>query len=129
GSPQDRRRFLAACARFGLAASTLPLLPSLLAASDGSVATLPHHKPKAKRLILLTMSGGPSQLELFDHKPDLMKFAGTELPDSIRMGQRVTTMTSNQKQLVMPTKVTFTSCGKSGANIGEWLPRLQDVAD
>ncbi|HEX3132414.1 MAG TPA: DUF1501 domain-containing protein [Planctomycetota bacterium] len=132
-SSATRRGFLSACARFGLTAGALPLLPSLLAAGDApasvGLAGLPHHPPKAKRLILLTMSGGPSQLELFDHKPDLLKYAGTELPDSIRMGQRVTTMTANQKQLVMPTKVKFTRCGQSGASLGEWLPHLQGVAD
>src|ERR1043165_5289622 len=130
GGPSTRRAFLAACARFGLTAGALPLIPSLLAAGDRTgLASLPHHAPKAKRIILLTMSGGPSQLELFDHKPELMRYAGIELPDSIRMGQRVTTMTSNQKQLVMPTRVRFTRCGQSGATIGEWLPHLQGVAD
>jgi hypothetical protein len=90
---------------------------------------LPHHAPRAKRVIMLTMSGGPSQLELFDEKPGLMKWAGTELPDSVRQGQRVTTMTSGQKQLVMPAKVRFSRCGQSGATIGEWLPHLAGVAD
>src|ERR1043165_2130656 len=75
-----RRSFLAACARFGLAAGALPLIPSLLAAGDRTA--LPHHAPRAKRIILLTMSGGPSQLELFDHKPGLMRHAGSELPGS-----------------------------------------------
>jgi len=63
-------------------------------------AQLPHFAPKAKRVIFLTQSGGPSQIELFDHKPDLHKLAGTELQDSIRQGQRLTGMTKNQKQLV-----------------------------
>ncbi len=128
GPLHSRRDFLATCARLGLAAGAVPLLPSLLASAEPGSA-LPHFKPKAKRLILLTMSGGPSQLELFDHKPDLLKWAGTELPASVRMGQRVTTMTSGQQQLVMPTRVQFTRCGRSGASIGEWLPHLQGVAD
>jgi hypothetical protein len=95
----------------------------------GGLKHFPHFAPKAKRVIFLTQSGGPSQLELFDEKPDLMKWAGVELPDSVRQGQRVTTMTANQKQLVMPARVKFARCGSSGATIGEWLPHLQRVAD
>jgi hypothetical protein len=95
----------------------------------GGLNNFPHFAPKAKRVIVLTQSGGPSQLELFDEKPDLMKWAGVELPDSVRQGQRVTTMTSNQKQLIMPPRIKFARCGSSGATIGEWLPHLQRVAD
>jgi hypothetical protein len=128
-----RRGFLGACARWGLAAGTLPLLPARLMAGDPAprigLPGLPHHAAKAKRVIMLTMSGGPSQLELFDEKPGLMKYAGTELPDSVRQGQRVTTMTSGQKQLVMPARVRFTRCGQSGATVGEWLPHTARVAD
>jgi hypothetical protein len=85
--------------------------------------------PRAKRVIFLTQSGGPSQLELFDNKPGLLKWAGRELPDSVRRGQRLTTMTAGQKQLVMPSRVRFRRCGESGAEISEWLPHLQGVAD
>jgi hypothetical protein len=95
----------------------------------GGLDALPHFAPKAKRVIFLTQSGGPSQLELFDAKPNLMKWAGIELPDSVRQGQRVTTMTANQKQLIMPPRVNFERCGQSGATIGEWLPHLRGVAD
>jgi hypothetical protein len=95
----------------------------------GGLSNFPHFAPKAKRVIFLTQSGGPSQLELFDEKPDLMKWAGVELPDSVRQGQRVTTMTANQKQLIMPPRIKFARCGSSGATIGEWLPHLQRVAD
>ena len=95
----------------------------------GGLNNFPHFAPKAKRVIFLTQSGGPSQLELFDEKPDLMKWAGVELPDSVRQGQRVTTMTANQKQLIMPPRIKFARCGASGATIGEWLPHLQRVAD
>lgn len=95
----------------------------------GQQKGLPHFAPKAKRVIFLTQSGGPSQLELFDYKPGLVKLAGTELPDSIRQGQRVTTMTSKQKQLVMPGVTKFLRHGKSGTLLGEWLPHLGKVAD
>ncbi|MFM9166747.1 MAG: DUF1501 domain-containing protein, partial [Verrucomicrobiota bacterium] len=88
-----------------------------------------HHAAKAKRVIFLTQSGGPSQIELFDHKPGLAELAGTELPESVRRGQRLTTMTSSQRQLIKPGATRFERCGKSGATIGEWLPHLRKIAD
>lgn len=57
-----------------------------------------------------------------------MKWAG-QLPESVRQGQRLTTMTASQKQLVMPARVKFQHCGASGATVGEWLPHLANVAD
>ena len=109
-----RRDFMGA-----LAASTLM----------GETGKLPHFPAKAKRVIFLTQSGGPSQIELFDYKPGLRKLAGLELPDSVRQGQRVTTMTSGQKQLVMPAVTQFVRHGKSGTMLGEWLPHLGKVVD
>ena len=109
-----RRDFMGA-----LAASTLM----------GETGKLPHFPAKAKRVIFLTQSGGPSQIELFDYKPGLRKLAGLELPDSVRQGQRVTTMTSGQKQLVMPAVAQFVRHGKSGTMLGEWLPHLGKVVD
>ncbi|MBM3795281.1 MAG: DUF1501 domain-containing protein [Acidobacteria bacterium] len=121
----------------GQGAAAVPLgsiaLSSLMAADERPAAIglpgLPNVAPKAKRVIFLTQSGGPSQIELFDYKPGLMKLAGQELPDSVRQGQRVTTMTANQKQLIMPGVTKFARHGKSGATIGEWLPHLATVAD
>lgn len=132
-----RRYFLGRCTGLSLGAMALSQMAEVghadEAASDRNsidgMTSLSHFAPKAKRVIFLTQSGGPSQLELFDEKPDLMKWAGIELPDSVRQGQRVTTMTANQKQLVMPTRVKFNRCGQSGATIGVWLPHLQQVAD
>jgi hypothetical protein len=132
-----RRYFLGQCTGLSLGAMALSQMVGrvLGAATEparnaiGGLDALPHFAPKAKRVIFLTQSGGPSQLELFDEKPGLMKWAGIELPDSVRQGQRVTTMTANQKQLVMPPRVKFERCGKSGATIGEWLPHLREVAD
>ncbi|MFT6861763.1 MAG: hypothetical protein ACJAVK_000316 [Akkermansiaceae bacterium] len=85
--------------------------------------------PQAKRVIFLTQSGGPSQIELFDHKPGLIKMAGQKLPDSVRGGQRLTGMTKGQPQLIMPSHTQFERYGKSGATIGEWLPHTASVAD
>ena len=131
-----RRYFLGQCTGVSLGAMAFSsLLNEQAKAADiarnaiGGLLDLPHFAPKAKRVIYLTQSGGPSQIELFDHKPGLMKWAGTELPESVRNGQRLTTMTANQKQLIMPARTQFSQCGQSGATIGEWLPHLRDVAD
>lgn len=137
GLDMTRRYFLGRCTGMSLGAIALSqLVGSALQAGTGSernvlggLANLPHFAARAKRVIFLTQSGGPSQLELFDEKPGLMKWAGVELPDSVRQGQRVTTMTSNQKQLIMPARVKFKRCGNSGSTIGEWLPHLQNIAD
>ena len=98
-------------------------------ANDSPPIGLTHFTARAKRVIFLTQSGGPSQLELYDEKPGLMEWAGKELPDSVRQGQRLTTMTASQKQLVMPSRAKFRRCGESGATVGEWLPHLAKVAD
>lgn len=98
-------------------------------AQGSAVGGLPHFAPKAKRVIFLTHSGGPSQLELFDYKPGLRDRAGEELPDSVRQGQRVTGMTANQKQLILPCLPEFKRHGQSGALVSEWLPHLAGVAD
>src|SRR5262249_35821008 len=89
----------------------------------GGLVGLPHFPPKAKRVIFLHQSGAPSQMELFDYKPDLVEQQGIELPDSIRMGQRITGMTSGQSSFpVAPSIFKFNQCGKSGRWISELLP-------
>ncbi|MFZ9092980.1 MAG: DUF1501 domain-containing protein, partial [Planctomycetaceae bacterium] len=90
---------------------------------------LPDQLARAKRVIFLTQSGGPSQLELYDHKPALKALAGTELPDSVRQGQRLTGMTAGKKQLVLPAVTQFRQHGDSGATVSEWLPHTAAVAD
>ncbi|MFP6874059.1 MAG: DUF1501 domain-containing protein [Verrucomicrobiales bacterium] len=88
------------------------------------------HQAKAKRVISLFQSGGPSQMDLFDPKPQIEKERGKELPDSVRGKQRITTMTSKQKTLpVTPTMFTFSRHGKSGIELSELLPKLGGVAD
>ena len=127
-----RRQFLQ-CGAFGMGAiAANALLAEDETRSSRSVdnsLTLPHFAAKAKRVIFLTQSGGPSQLELFDHKPDLHQLAGTELPDSVRQGQRLTGMTKGQKQLVLPPVAKFKRHGDSGAMIGDWLPHHGNIAD
>ena len=90
----------------------------------------PHFAPKAKRVIYLFQSGGPSQLEMMDYKPKLKELHGTELPDSIRQGQRLTGMTSGQKSFpVVAPKFTFKQVGANGTWLSELLPFTGKVVD
>ncbi|HKF54622.1 MAG TPA: DUF1501 domain-containing protein, partial [Blastocatellia bacterium] len=73
--------------------------------SLGGLPGLPHFPPKAKRVIFLHQSGGPSQIDLFDYKPALARFQGSELPPSVRMGQRITGMTSGQGKLPVASSI------------------------
>jgi hypothetical protein len=100
------------------------------AAVSGGLQGLPHFAPKAKRVIYLFQSGGPSQMELFDPKPALTKLYKTELPDSVRMGQRLTGMSATQSSFpVVPARVTFAQHGKSGAWVSELLPHTAKIVD
>jgi hypothetical protein len=91
---------------------------------------LPHFKARAKRVIYLFQSGAPSQMDLFDPKPKLADLRGTELPDSIRKGQRLTGMTATQTSFpVAPSKFRFVQHGKSGAWLSELLPHTAKQAD
>lgn len=91
----------------------------------------PHFAPKAKRVIYLHMVGGPSQMDLFDYKPAMQDWYDKELPDSIRMGQRLTTMTSGQARFpVAPSKFKFEPAGECGLWMNtELLPNLAKKAD
>jgi hypothetical protein len=97
----------------------------------GGESGLPPQFPaRAKRVIYLFQSGAPSQLDLLDHKPHLRKLQGTELPASVRMGQRLTGMTSGQKSLpIAASKYKFSRHGQSGPWISELLPHIGEVAD
>jgi uncharacterized protein (DUF1501 family) len=124
----------------GLAALASLLNPDLFAGATGStpngsvefggLADVPHFAPSAKRVIYLHQSGAPSQIELFDYKPKLAELAGTELPDSVRQGQRITGMTSGQNSLpVAPSIFKFNQAGKSGTWISELLPHTSKIVD
>ena len=98
--------------------------------AHGGLPGLPHFRPTAKRLIYLFQSGGPSQMELFDYKPRLTELQGTELPDSIRKGQRLTGMSASQSTFpVVPSRFPFARHGESGAWISELLPQTARIAD
>ena len=91
---------------------------------------LPHFPPKAKRVIYLFQSGGPSQMELFDYKPRLKEFAGTDLPESIRNGQRLTGMSASQSSFpVVPSRFSFAQYGDSGAWVSELMPHTAKIAN
>ena len=118
----NRRVFLGSHG-VGLGAAAL----SSLQASGQLPSGLP---PKARRVIYLFQSGGPSQMDLFDPKPGLRARFGEELPDSVRRGQRITTMTSGQKKFpVAPSLFRFARHGRSGAWISELLPHTARMAD
>ena len=118
-----RRNFLH---RFGGGLGGLALA-NMLHAETGSKF---HHPAKAKRVIYLFQSGGPSQIDLFDHKPRLIQETGKELPDSVRKGQRLTGMSGNQASLpLVGSPFQFAQHGKSGQWISELLPNTAKVAD
>ncbi len=107
-----------------------PLQAATAAPANGGIGGFPNFAPKAKRIIYLFQSGAPSQMDLFDPKPELAKRRGEDLPDSIRKGQRLTTMTSGQKKFpVAPTIFKFAQQGQGGAWMSELLPHLSGVAD
>src|SRR5579864_980006 len=121
----NRRHFLSQ-AGVGLGAMALG---SLLARPQAAGAA-PHFPAKAKRVIYLFQSGAPSQMDLFDFKPTLKEKRGIDLPDSIRMGQRFTTMTSGQKRFpVAPSIFPFQRHGRSGAWLSDLLPHTAKIVD
>jgi len=139
-----RRRFFARSAKTLAAAIGTTALAQLIAKDARAASTPrlafdaatrrvgPHFAPKAKRVIYLHMEGAPSQLDLFDYKPDLTSQFNVDLPDSIRMGQRLTGMTSGQARFpVAPSIFKFTRYANNadGAWISELMPHLGGVAD
>jgi len=138
---QTRRQFFGETGlRMGKIALSLLAGQSLLGARSASAAQvakaypalagLPHFAPKAKRLIYLHMNGGPAQLDLWDYKPEMGKYFDKDLPDSVRMNQRITTMTSGQSRFpVAPSKFQFAQHGQSGMWVSELLPQTAKMVD
>jgi hypothetical protein len=126
-----RRHFFGkASTGLGIAALSALLGEDSQAAPNNGLPGLPHFAPTAKRVIYLFQSGAPSQMDLFDYKPRLQDFARQELPDSVRMGQRLTGMTSGQSSFpVAPSIFQFRQHGASGAWISELMPHLTKVVD
>ncbi|MCO6046256.1 DUF1501 domain-containing protein [Aeoliella sp. ICT_H6.2] len=127
----NRRHFLASSGLSVGAAALTQLLPSRAAAGgmSGTLQAL-HYAPRAKRVIYLFMSGGPSQMDLFDYKPQLNQMNGQQLPDSVRQGQRLTGMSANQATLPLAgAQFRFAQHGKSGTWVSELLPHTAKVVD
>lgn len=124
----NRRDFLRRFG-FGLGGMALASLIHPLRAADQIIST-PHFPAKAKRIIFLFMAGGPSQLETFDYKPLLNQRQGQQLPDSVRMGQRLTGMSGNQASLPLAGSIfKFQQHGRAGAWLSELLPHTAKVID
>ncbi|MDB2318381.1 DUF1501 domain-containing protein [Mariniblastus sp.] len=127
-----RRRFLN---QFGMglgAVALSDLVKSDLPADDSSGGAMDqlHHPAKAKRVIFLFQSGGPSQIDLWDHKPHLNKVQGEQLPESIRKGQRLTGMSGNQSSFpLVGSPFKFEQQGESGQWMSELLPHTAGIAD
>src|SRR3954453_11938602 len=112
---QTRRQFFG---QAGLGLGTAARATLLGDEARAALPGLPHFAPKAKRVICLMQGGAPSHVDLFDYKPGLAARRGQQLPDSVRMGQRLTTMTATQGRLpILPGISPFRRHGKSGA----WL--------
>lgn len=134
-----RRQFLGtAGAGIGGAALSSLLQSELQAGNKASIGTKegfknltnPHHAPKVKRVIYLMQTGAPSHLDLFQHKPFLTNRRGEEIPESVRAGQRLSTMTANAKSFpVIPSIKPFKRYGKSGMMLSEMLPHTGSIAD
>tara|TARA_B110000495_G_C23013873_1_gene600073 strand:- start:12 stop:1460 length:1449 start_codon:yes stop_codon:yes gene_type:complete len=128
----SRRRFLN---QFGMglgAVALSDLVKGDLAADDikGGAMDRLHHPAKAKRVIFLFQSGGPSQIDLWDHKPHLNKIQGEQLPESIRKGQRLTGMSGNQSSFpLVGSPFKFKQHGESGQWMSELLPHTAGIAD
>jgi hypothetical protein len=134
----SRRHFLSkASLGIGSAALASILGPGSVMNAFGNPAsqmgvgpTGPHFLPKAKRVIYLFQSGGPSHLELLDYKPTLQELNGQELPDSVRGGQRLTGMSANQKSLPMAgSQFKFSQHGKGGGWFSDLIPHTASIAD
>lgn len=131
----SRRHFLNG---FGMGMGAIGLSDLLRAETQaGDVSNLTrgalsgtHHAVKAKRVIFLFQSGGPSQIDLLDHKPHLNKVHGQQLPDSVRQGQRLTGMSGNQSSLpLVGSPFKFAQHGESGQWLSELLPHTAGIAD
>ena len=127
-APFTRRHFFGKSA-YGLGIAALSNLLGEELPPTG-LPGLPHFAPRAKRVVYLFQSGAPSQLDMFDHKPHLERLRGTDLPDSVRKGQRLTAMTATQSTFpIAPSMFRFRQHGESGTWISDLLPHTAKIAD
>jgi uncharacterized protein (DUF1501 family) len=129
GREESRRRFFARGAQ-GIGALALGSLLGTKDAAGAALQGLPHFPAKAKRVIYLHLVGAPPQMETFDYKPKMKDMFDKDLPESIRQGQRLTTMTSGQSRFpIAPSIFKFDQYGKSGAWVSELLPYTAKMVD
>jgi hypothetical protein len=130
-SRDTRREFLLRTAGAAGSATLASLLgASPVSAAEPSKPARPHFPAKAKQVIYMHMVGGPSQMDLYDYKPQMEKFYDKDLPESIRMGQRLTTMTSGQTRFpIAPSKYKFARQGQCGMWVSELLPNTAKMVD
>ena len=127
---RNRRVFLGQTGVGLGAAALMSLLGGSRAEAGSGILPAPHHAPRAKRVISLFMSGGPSQHDLFDHKPLLNQRNGEDLPASVRMGQRLTGMSASQARFPLAgSAFRFAQHGRSGAWLSELMPWTAKIAD
>ncbi len=125
-----RRHFLSKLSTGIGGAALASLLPQNSSAKSLGERLIANHAPKAKRVIYLFMSGGPSHMDLFDYKPKLNELNGQELPKEVRAGQRLTGMSGNQATLPLAgSQFKFAQHGKSGAWVSDILPYTAGVVD
>lgn len=134
----NRRQFFG-CSGIRLGGVTLGLLGAKSLMADQAIGStrmypplpgLPHFPPKAQSIIYLHMNGGPAQIDTWDYKPKLAEFFDTDLPESVRKGQRITTMTSGQKRLpVAPSMFKFNPHGACGTWVSELMPFTAKCVD
>ena len=118
----SRRAFLGQSGMgLGALAATTLLDDSFAAATNSGLADLPHMAPKAKRVIYLFQSGGPSHIDTFDYSPAMKELHGTELPKSVRGGQRLTGMTAGQGKFLVSGPI---SPMKQRGDCGTWMSDL-----
>ncbi|MBY0504211.1 MAG: DUF1501 domain-containing protein [Bryobacteraceae bacterium] len=127
----ETRRQLLTRSTYGIGALALNALGATTAGKvTGGLPDLPHFAPKAKRIIYLHMVGAPPQMDLLDYKPTMKDWYDKDLPESIRQGQRLTTMTSGQARFpIAPSVFKFAQYGRSGAWMSELIPNMAKMAD
>src|SRR3954467_9840317 len=133
GLNMNRRRFLSRVSLgIGSVALGSLMIPDLFSSNSEKtlMAGLPQFAPKAKRIIYLFQNGAPSQLDLFDYKPKLQELFGQDLPASVRMGQRLTGMTADQKKFPLAgTMFKFDQYGQARMWLSELLPHTSKVVN
>ncbi len=122
-----RRHFLEK-ASLGLGALAMSSF-NMGSGSKGSTKFTPHFVPRAKRVIYLFQAGGPSQLEMFDYKPELQRLHNQELPESVSMGKRVTDFTAAEPKPMVKSFASFKQYGQSGTWISDLLPHMSGIVD